>query len=132
MGNPTILIGLGITTFALMYMFFKLGQNTSKDNNHFPLQLLFLFLILSCFTLIGKVSLDDKDFCSWNVVNSTTIGSTTEYSYLYQCSPNPNTTADTFYRVSVWIFRLVGFYVFLYVLYWVLRYFGMVGGAKFD
>jgi FtsH-binding integral membrane protein len=132
MGNPTILIGIGLVTFALIYMFFKLGQNAQADNNHFALQLLFLFLILSCFTLVGKVALDDKDFCSWNVVNSTVSGYTTTYGYEYQCETNPATTSEIFYKVSVWIFRLVGFYVFVYMFWWALKYFGVVGGAKFD
>ena len=132
MGNPTLLIGIGIVTFCLIYMFFKLGEQATHENNHFPLQLLMLFLILSSFTLIGKVTLDDKDFCSWNVVNATTSGATTTYDYDYQCSTNPNTTAETFYRVSIWIFRLVGLYVFIYMFKWALTYLGVIGGAKFD
>lgn len=129
MGNPTLLIGIGLVTFALIYMFFKLGDKATEDNHHFPLQLLMLFIILSLFALMGKVSLDDKDFCSWNVVNSTTIGYTTTYGYDYQCETNPNTTADTFYKISLWIFRLVSLYVLGYLIYYIFKWFGsLIGG----
>ena len=130
MGNPTILIGIGIVTFALIYMFFRLGDKATEKNNHFPLQLLMLFLILSCFTLIGKVVIDDKDYCSWNVVNSTTTGATTIYGYDYQCESNTSNTPDTFYKLVLWVFRLVGLYVLIYIIYYILNWFGIVGGNK--
>lgn len=132
MGNPTILIGIGLVTFALIYMFFRLGDKAEEGNNHFPLQLLMLFLILSCFVLIGKVTLDDQNFCSWNVVNSTTNGATTTYGYDYQCESNPNTTALTFYKTSLWIYRLVMLYVVGYIIYYILRWLGIIAGGKFE
>ena len=122
MGNPTILIGIGLVMFGLIYMFFKLGDKADENNNHFPLQLIMLFLILSSFTLIGKVALDDKDYCSWNVVNSTISGATTSYDYDYMCETNTNTTADIFYNVSTWIFRIVAGYVVIYIMYYVLKW----------
>ena len=132
MGNPTILIGIGLVMFGLIYMFFRLGDKAEEGNNHFPLQLLMLFLILSCFTLIGKVTLDYQDFCSWNVVNSTTNGATTTYGYDYQCETNPNSTADIFYKTSLWIFRLVSMYVIGYIMYYVLRWINDIVRGKSD
>jgi hypothetical protein len=132
MGNPTILIGIGLVMFGLIYMFFRLGDKAEDGNNHFPLQLLMLFLILSCFTLIGKVTLDDQDFCSWNVINSTTNGATTTYGYDYQCETNPNSTADIFYKTSLWIFRLVSAYVIIYLMYYVLRWINDIVRGKSD
>jgi len=113
-------------------MFFKLSDNASKDatRGHFLLQLLLLFLILSSVNLIGKVSLDDKDYCSWNVVNSTTTGSSTSYDYEYQCETNTNTTPDIFYKITTWFFRLVSSYVFFYFIYEVLKFLGWVGGSS--
>lgn len=134
MGNVTILFGIAFVTIILVYMFFKLGDNAVRhgkgNTNHFLLQVLLLFFIISAVPLMGKVSLDDKDFCSWNVVNSTTNGYTTSYDYDYQCEPNPNTTSDTFYDLTVWFFRLVASYVVYYFIYEVLKYLNWVGGGK--
>jgi hypothetical protein len=129
MGNPTILIGLAIVLFTFVYMFFKLGEQarenskTGTKGNHFLLQLLILFLILSSLTLVAKVVVDDKDFCSWNVVNSTTVGATTSFGYDYQCQTNPSSVPITFYKMSLWFFRIVAFYIFVYYFYAVMQSF---------
>jgi hypothetical protein len=62
--------------------------------------------------LLGKASIDYQDNCSWLVDNSTTVGDLTTYGYSYQCSPNPNTTATTFYTTTVWIARITTIYLF--------------------
>ena len=132
MGNVTILFGLAFVTIILVYMFFKLGEGAMRDGkrNHFLLQILLLFFIISAVPLMGKVSLDDRDFCSWNVVNSTMTGYTTSYDYEYQCETNTHTTPDTFYNLTVWFFRLVSGYVVYYFIYEVLKYLNWVGGGK--
>jgi len=136
MGNATILIGIAIVLFTFVYMFFKLGEQarenakTGASGNHFLLQILILFLILSSLALVGKVSLDDKDYCSWNVVNSTTIGATTTYDYDYQCETNTNSTPLTFYKLTVWFFGIVATYISVYFFYAVMKTFD-VGGKKY-
>ncbi len=132
MGNVTILFGIAFVTFILVYMFFKLSEtlNSQRSKGHFLLQLLILFLILSSIMLMGKVSLDDKDFCSWNVVNSTTTSDTTSYAYEYQCETNTSATPNIFYRLTAWFFYIVSIYIFIYFIYEVLKFLGWVAGGK--
>lgn len=109
-----------------MILFFKL--NSTEDNKHFLLQLLLLGFVLVIVVLIGKAALDYKDDCSWVVANSTTSGGYDIYNYNYQCHTNDKTTADTFYKITLWIMRIVAIYIFLYFVYEVLVSFGLIGG----
>ena len=132
MGNVTVLFGIAFVTIILVYMFFQLSKNGKDDpsRGHFALQMILLFLILSSVALIGKVTLDDKDYCSWNVINSTTTGATTTYGYEYQCETNTNSTPDIFYKTTAWFFYIVSSYVFFYFIYEVLKYLGWVAGGE--
>jgi hypothetical protein len=76
--------------------------------------------------LLGKVGVDYEDNCSWLVNNSTTSGATTSYNYVYDCSENTNSTASTFYGVTVWIARLTAAYLLLTFAFELITYFGMI------
>jgi hypothetical protein len=112
MSGGVLIAGLGVVGLLLIMLFFKLGER--EDNKHFLLQLIFLGFIVFVMILIGKTTIDYNDNCSWLVTNSTTSGSLTSYQYSYQCSTNNNNTASSFYDVTVWIFRIVIIYLFLY------------------
>ncbi len=119
MGNLTLLIGLGIVIAILIYMFFRMGEQKDEKGaaRHFILQIIILVFVFVGLLLIGKVALDDQDFCAWNVANSTTSGVTTSYEYDYECSDNTNTTAVTFYKALTYFIIIVAFYVLVYVLW---------------
>ena len=126
MGNLTLIIGMSIILVMLVYMFFKFGdiKDTSEDgdgdgggNSHFLLQIIILVFIFGLFLLIGKVAIDDRDNCAWNIVNSTATGTITEFDYEYQCSSNVNNTSTTFFVSLTWFIRFVAFYILVYVLW---------------
>jgi hypothetical protein len=125
MGNVTLLLALGIFGFMLLFMFFKL-RSDGQEKEHFFLQLLVLGFLLGVFLLIGKVGLDDKDFCSWNVANSTASGDVTSYVYHYDCEVNTNTTSDTFFVSITWLVRCVVIYVFIFFFLDLLKRFGVI------
>jgi len=118
MGNATVIFGVAVVTGLLLYMFFKLSQNKDEEGrgNHFLLQILILVFALVGMLIIAKAGLDDKDFCSWNVVNSTTTLTYSEYGYEYQCEENPNKTSLTFYKAMTYFIIIVAAYLFVYVL----------------
>lgn len=129
MGNLTLLVALGIFGFMLLFMFFKL-RSDGQESEHFLLQLLVLGFLLGVFVLIGKVGLDDKDFCSWNVANSTVSGDVTVYDYDYECSTNTKTTSTNFYSLITWLIRCVVIYVVLFFFYDLTKRLGWIGGKK--
>jgi len=121
------LVGLGIASFLLILLFFKLGEIRQSGSNHFLLQLLVLGFILGTFILIGKATIDaeNSEFCSWNVVNSTEVDiNTSTYGYDYQCHTNTSSTGVTFYKMITWFVRVVATYIVLYFIYEILNYFG--------
>jgi hypothetical protein len=95
------------------------------------LQLICLGFLLGTFILVGKVTLDDKDFCSWNVANATVSGDLTVYDYEYECSTNTKTTNTSFYTMITWLIRCVVIYIVFFFFYDVVkRTFGWFGGKK--
>lgn len=138
MSSVTVLVGASVVCFILVLLFWKLGEgskdeNGNKRSNHVMLQILLLGFILACIVLVGKAALDDSSqSCDWltntTVVNATT--NTTTYTYSYNCASTGKTTGRTFYGLTVWIMRLVGVYIFCYLVYVVLVYFGYVGEKK--
>lgn len=136
MGNLTVIIGIGIVTAILVYMFFKLnGERDEEGNNkHFLFQVLILVFILVSLLLIAKVTLDDTDFCDWNVANTTettnVTTNTTLITYIneYQCSDNANNTSLTFYKAMTYFIIIVSGYVLVYVFIeakdWIVEFFG--------
>lgn len=114
MSGVILINALGILAAILILLFFKLSD--ADDKKHFLLQILFLGFIMIIVVLIGKSAVDYKDNCAWLVKNDTLTGNTTSYTYDYICDPDTNGTADTFYKVTVWIMRITGIYLFLYLL----------------
>lgn len=136
MGSALVLVGASVLSFLLILLFVKLGDGAKKDedgndrNPHVLLQILLLGFILATFVLIGKASLDGSDNCAWLVNQSIVSGNSSTYTYDYQCENDTKTTSKTFYRLTVWIMYLVGIYVFCYLIYIVLVYFGYLGRPK--
>lgn len=137
MSNVSVLIGAGIVTFLLLLLFWKLdgskGENGEKKSNHVLLQILLLGFILAGFVIIGKASLDDSgSVCSW-VVNTSAYNASTDvttYNYSYNCVDSNVGIGLTFYNLTVWIMRIIGLYIFLYLVYVVLTYFGYLSNKK--
>lgn len=125
MGSELVILGAAVVGFLFLYLSFKL------DDEHYILKILLLFVFFGSTILIGKAALDEKDYCTWNVVNSTTSGDYNIYNYDYQCSTNSNNTNLTFYKGLVWFSGVFMLYVFGYFTYRVLVYLGwVVPGGK--
>ena len=61
MSNYILLASIGVFSFLLLFMFFKLGEN--KEKNHYILQLIILGFLMGLFVIIGKNAIDEKDYC---------------------------------------------------------------------
>jgi len=136
MSNVSVLFGASVIGFLLLLLFMKLGdskkdENGKEKNTHVLLQVLILGFILATFVIIGKASFDDGDkSCAWLVNQSISSGNSSTYSYEYNCVSTDTTTSFTFYQLTVWIMRIIGIYMFCYLAYVVLVYFGYVGDKK--
>lgn len=75
---------------------------------------------------MAKTSLDYKDNCDFVIVNQTVTGNTTTLEYDYLCETNANTTAVTYYKSTLWYLRLFFIYVFIYFVYEVLQWKGVL------
>lgn len=135
MSSALVLVGASVLSFLLILLFIKLGdgkkdENGDSKNPHIFLQILLLGFILGTFVIIGKAGLDGQNNCEWLVNQTVFNGSTTSYTHSYNCQSDTTNTASTLYNLTVWIMRLVGIYIFCYLIWTVLVYFGYVGQNK--
>jgi len=113
------LVGVALILLALYY-----SLRDSSGDSHYALKVILLGFLLGIILLIGKVAIDNNTNCSWLVNNSTTVGSTSSYNYVYTCEANDSTVANTLYNMSLWVMRLVSAYLILVFAFDVISYFG--------
>lgn len=127
MGDATILVGTGIISALLLWLFFGL-------NERFWLYKLVVFtFFLSSLLIIGQTVNNSSDYCDWTIVNSTTSASTTTYDYDYICEDNPNNTNDTLYKLITWFITItwiVVFFFFLFYKFFVEKSQEILGGGE--
>lgn len=116
MGNITILIAAGIMAVALIILIMKQNEIEEQTIMQSLLKVLFIGLLVGVFLVIGKVAIDDANFCAWNPTNSTVSDTTTTYEYSYMCEENPNDTSNTFYKIVSWFSYIISIYLFFYLL----------------
>lgn len=122
MGAEYALVGGGILSFIFIYTMFKL------ENVHFGWKIVLIFFSAISMLIMGQAAVDQQDNCSWNVVNSTTVGSTTTYGYDYQCLSGDNLNLN-FYRLTLWHLSLLSLYVLLFVLHLAFKYIRTLSSA---
>lgn len=126
MAGDILVASLGVVAAILCFFFWYLGTYNTDNGTRYPMQIIIFAFLLGVIVLIGKAGLDYKHNCNWLVDNSTTSGSTTSYSYSYQCSTNTQNTANIFYDITVWIARITAAYLFLNFAFELITYFGLV------
>lgn len=112
-----LIIGIGITGLLLAYLFFK--SNDDKGvGGHFLLRLMLLGCLFGVFVLLGKAGLDSTQSCDLKIMNETTMNETTTFNYDTICySSTQANTGLTFYRLNLWIVRLISAYLLIYFFY---------------
>lgn len=115
------LIGVAL---ILVYLAIKLTERDSSGLGDYAILIILIGFLLGILLLLSKSAVDYEDNCGWLVTNSTTSGSSTNYSYDYVCEENPNTTANTFYNLTLWVVRLVIAYVIIGFFFQLFEYFG--------
>lgn len=107
-----LIIGIGIICALVLYIAF----NVDKDHKYLKLTL--IGLVFFVLLLIPKDLMLNKDFCSAEVANTTTMGNITSYGYKRVCFTNITNTSDTLYKIVLWFIRLFMVYIVLYS-FWV-------------
>ena len=115
------LIGVAL---ILVYLAIKLTEKEDSGLGDYAILIILIGFLLSILLLLSKTAVDYKDNCNWLVNSSTTNGSTTNYNYNYTCSTNTENTATTFYKLTLWVVRLVMAYVIIGFFFQLFQYFG--------
>lgn len=111
------LLLVGIVALCVIVLFLLYTFSTQESAFLIPMQILGLAFFLSLVILVPKVAVDNKDYCSLAVANSTVVGSTTSYEYTRVCITNTNTTSTTFYKMVLWGIRIFSVMLIIYLSY---------------
>lgn len=104
---------LAIAFVVLVLLIFALNL---EEDDHAILKLIFFLMIFSFLYLLVKAPLDDT--CQPVVINASTDGTITNYTYTAYCySESSSNTDQSFYRLYLWLFRIFWVYVVLWFFY---------------
>lgn len=118
----SVIIGIGIVAFIISYIFFKTDDYDSFRGN-VALKILLLGVLLSLFVLVGKATYDSNTVCELVVTNQTVSGSETSFNYESFCYESVSTnTAELFYISTLWIVRLLGSALIIWLFYQIFVY----------
>lgn len=95
-----------------------------KSENQYAFKVILFAFILGIILLLGKTSVDYSNHCELLLANATVAGSITTYDYGYFCIENTNTTALTFYEITLWIARILIAYLVFAFAFEAIQYFG--------
>lgn len=121
MNLTTIIAGIGIVCYILVYIATKL------EEKHAFLKFLFISFSLFTMLLIPKVSLDNKNYCSFEISNTTVLGDYVGYNYDYFCRTNTNNTIDTFYKSYLTILIVFAIYIVVFFSKEIIEYLQNIG-----
>lgn len=117
-----LIIGIGFVGLLLAYLFFK--SNDDKGiGGHFLLRLMLLGCLFGVFVLLGKAGLDSTQSCELVTISEfddNTHPNNTTKTFFYDTICYSNTEANTgltFYRLTLWIVRLISAYLLIYFFY---------------
>lgn len=116
-----ITIGLGVIAGLFLAMAFLL------DEKHVIIKLVsFVFSILIMY-LIANHLLGNLDYCSIELRNITKSvgGNFTQYEYDRVCFTNTETTGITTFKLLTYFLRILLYYIFVFIVYWIFDFFGI-------
>lgn len=116
MDSLSMIIGIAATSALLLY--FALNMD---EKQHGLLKLLFVFFSLGFLIIIPASLLEERQACEVVVNSSTVTGSTTAYTHDYYCYEVNSGSRATFYKGTLWLYRLFMAYVIFYLGYYALE-----------
>lgn len=124
MNEIALLIGiLGLAGLLIAFV------RALKENKYDLLKLMIFFVFFTVLLLVPKALVDNNDYCE-TMLNETvevynydaynyTQNITTSHSYDRVCFTNTKNTSDLFFKITMWLFRVLWFAVFMYLLHYI-------------
>ncbi|MBA7492222.1 hypothetical protein ES702_02771 [subsurface metagenome] len=105
------LLAIGLSICLIMFF-----GDLWKEKKHGYLKFGVSAFVIILLVLLAKVPLDFDDHCDFVVNQSVVSGSSTTYTYNYECGTKSETTNLRFYQAMLWFQRLVITYAALFAL----------------
>lgn len=117
-----VVVGLGILAALFMYLAFTL------DDMHAVVKYLAVIFSILVMLALSSYILNNQDPCELKLINQTISqgGNFTAFEYDYICVPDPQQSAGlTAYKLMNRFTTLLGWYAFVFVVYWIFQFFGI-------
>ena len=115
----SIVIGAGVMAAISAYMLFKLQDLEEKDKSGLSIaqgfQVLFFFIIIANFILIGSAGYESRKDCSHLLTSDNVVNATTTYSYDYVCEERIPNASAWIYKLPIWLAYFSGLFVLIFV-----------------
>lgn len=99
------------------YMLFKIREGGEDNPMNNGLQVLFFFMVLANFIIMGGVGYESRLDCNYLLVNETAVNaSLITNSYEYICTERAGGSASWIYQLPVWLAGASALYLVLWLL----------------
>lgn len=125
-----VTVGAGLLAFISAFLFVKFKEGVDRGASEKkaldPFTLGFMLVCFASFLfsifLVGKVAVDNNDYCSTEVANQTVTGNFTAFSYSRVCFTNTTETSTGLFTLSnLWII-LSSIFLLLLMIWAVFKY----------
>ena len=114
-----IIISAGVMASISAYMMFKLKETSTdkEDKITDSLQILFFFMVLASFVLMGSAGYESRNDCDYLLANTTVVNANvTVNAFDYVCTSRIEGAASWIYRLPVWLSYASAGYLVVYLL----------------
>lgn len=123
-----IIAAAGVMAAISAYLLFKVKES----NLGVGLQVLFFFMILASFIVMGSAGYESRNDCAYLLTNSSFNGTFTENSYEWTCTERSPAAGSWVYRLPVWFAYICAGYIIIYFLILIKKLYDGIKGKGGD
>ena len=118
------------------YLMFKVAERKEEGEGEAysmgsSLQVLFFFMIVASFIVMGATAFESRKDCDYLLVNETIITSNiTSYDYTYFCTERNTSGTKWVYLLPLYLAILSGAFIIIYFLLLLYRIINYRGGSR--
>lgn len=128
-----IILSAGIMSIVSAYLLFKIKESENNNSMNNALQIMFFFMVLANFIIMGSAGYESRNDCSYLLTNSTVSANVTTNEYGFICTERVTGSASWVYRLPVWLSYASAMYLVVYLLMLVVNIIkGFNKGGEYD
>lgn len=116
-----IILSAGIMALVSAYLLFKVREANSENDLGNSLQIMFFFMVLASFIIMGSAGYEARNDCDYVLSNSTVVANTTFNEYEFLCTERITGGASWVYRLPIFLAGASALYLVVWLLMLIFR-----------